>query len=91
MRVFLNRPDHLTNAAMEIARLDEVRTAATASTIDPAIEVISLATASDRPPRMIVNEEERRRVTDTIATIVTRLREGRARSPSDGPAHSRSH
>ena len=75
MKVFLNRPDHLTNAAMEIARMDEVRTAATASTLDPAIGVVSLATASDGPPKMIVTEEDRRRITDTITTMVTRLRE----------------
>ena len=81
MRAFLNRPDHLTSAATEIARMDDVTAAAAASTLDPTIGVTSLSTTSDGLPAMIVRNEDAERVTAAIATTLARVRGNRAQSP----------
>lgn len=81
MRAFLNRPDHLTSAATEIARMDDVTAAAAASRLNRDIGVTSLSTASDGLPAMIVRDEDAQRVTAAIATTLGSVRQNRARSP----------
>jgi pimeloyl-ACP methyl ester carboxylesterase len=80
MRAFLNRPDHLTRAAMEISRREEVEAAARSLWIDPSVSVASVATNAAGPPAMIVTDEDVARVTAAIETAVTRVREARTRS-----------
>jgi len=75
MRAFLNRPDHLTRAAMELARMDEVAAAARGVQLDPTIMVTAVATAGEGQPAMIVTDEDAARVTAAIEATATRLRQ----------------
>jgi pimeloyl-ACP methyl ester carboxylesterase len=80
MRAFLNRPDHLTRAAIEIVRRQEVEAAVRTLRIDPSIRVAAVATRAAGAPAMIVTDEDTARVTAALEAAVARVREARARS-----------
>ena len=48
MRAFLNRPDHLTRAAMELSTLSEVERTARDLSLAPNIVVTSISTGAQR-------------------------------------------
>jgi pimeloyl-ACP methyl ester carboxylesterase len=79
-RAFLNRPDHLTRAAEEISRREEVTAAVRTLQIDPSMAVAAVATSAAGAPAMIVTDEDTARVTDAIEAAVTRVRTARAKS-----------
>ncbi|HLG57103.1 MAG TPA: alpha/beta fold hydrolase [Vicinamibacterales bacterium] len=73
-RVFLNRPDHLTRAALEISRLREAATLATADPVDPKLRVIRVTTSAKAPPAFIASTDEARSVTRAVEEAVARVR-----------------
>jgi pimeloyl-ACP methyl ester carboxylesterase len=54
MRAFLFRPDHLTQAAREIARFSDVANAARDAALDPSIRITELTSGNGRTPAAIV-------------------------------------
>jgi hypothetical protein len=73
VRAFLNRPDHLTRAALEIARMRE--TVDLASTpLDPTLPVIRLTTNHERPPALLDSADRAREITRALEQAVKRVR-----------------
>jgi pimeloyl-ACP methyl ester carboxylesterase len=83
MRAFLNRPDHLTRAAMELSQLDEVASAARSQSLSPKIVITSISLGTSGQPAMIVTEESSKRVTDAIETTIQRVRALDSGTPTD--------
>jgi pimeloyl-ACP methyl ester carboxylesterase len=83
MRAFLNRPDHLTRAAMELSGLEEVTAMAGPLLPSTKVPITSIAVGTRAQPAMIVNAEEARRVTQAIDATVKRVRELDGTSSSD--------
>ena len=54
MRAFLNRPDHLTRAAMELSNLSEVEHAARELSLSPKIIVTTVSIGVQAQPAMLV-------------------------------------
>jgi pimeloyl-ACP methyl ester carboxylesterase len=77
VRAFLNRPDHLTQAAREIARASEVVASARAVHLDPSIPVRLVTSGNSEQPAMIVTPEEAAAVTGAIEETVARVRASR--------------
>ncbi len=75
MRAFLNRPDHLTRAAMELSQIDDVTATARSLSLSPKIVVSSVTVGSSAQPAMIVTEEAALGVTHVVETTVERVRE----------------
>lgn len=73
-RAFLNRPDHLTRGALEVARLRETARAAAAATLDPAIPIVEVSARRSDPPALLDSADRARVVTRAIEEIVRRLR-----------------
>jgi pimeloyl-ACP methyl ester carboxylesterase len=78
IRAFLNRPDHLTQAAREISRASEVVAAAQAVRLDPSVQVASVTTGNSEQPAMIVTPEEAAAVVGAIEETVSRVRANRS-------------
>lgn len=78
MRAFLHRPDHLTQAARELANRDAVVTAGRALRTDPAIPVTIVSVGVSRQPAMLTTASEAARVTRAIEAAVRDVRAGRA-------------
>jgi pimeloyl-ACP methyl ester carboxylesterase len=83
MRAFLNRPDHLTRAAMEIAHLGEVESAARDQSLSPKIIVTSVAIGVETQPAMLVTQTDAAQVTRAIEATVAQVREGAASAATD--------
>ena len=76
-RAFLNRPDHLTRGALEIARLRETARAAAAEPLDPALACRPGSTPDgDAPPALLDSADRARDVTRAIEQAVKRARAG---------------
>jgi pimeloyl-ACP methyl ester carboxylesterase len=75
MRAFLNRPDHLTRAAMELSQLDEVTATARSLPLSPKIVTTSISLGTYGQPAMIVNDESAAKVTHAIVATIDRVRE----------------
>jgi pimeloyl-ACP methyl ester carboxylesterase len=75
MRAFLNRPDHLTRAAMELSRLEELASTAGSLSLSPKVLVTSIPVGTRGQPAMIVNAEGAAQVTRAIETTVDRVRQ----------------
>jgi pimeloyl-ACP methyl ester carboxylesterase len=73
-RAFLNRPDHLTRGALEVARLSETARAAAAEPLDPALPVTRITTNEDEPPALLDSADRAREVTRAIQQAVERAR-----------------
>jgi pimeloyl-ACP methyl ester carboxylesterase len=74
MRAFLNRPDHLTRAAQEIAGRRTVEGQAMAARVPP-VPIVSVEVGGQSPPAMLAARDEAMRVSQAIEAVVERLRE----------------
>ena len=74
-RAFLNRPDHLTRGAIEIARRQEAIRLAGANTLDPALSVVRVNTSRETPPPVLLDSRDRARdVTRALEETLKRIR-----------------
>ena len=73
-RAFLNRPDHLTRGALEVARLNETARAASAGNIDPSLPVTQVTANGEAPPALLDSPDRARDVTRAIEETVKRLK-----------------
>lgn len=73
-RAFLNRPDHLTRAALEVARLSGTARAAAAEPLDPALPITRLTANAGEPPALLDSADRARDVTRAIEQAVERAR-----------------
>jgi pimeloyl-ACP methyl ester carboxylesterase len=74
MRAFLNRPDHLTRAALELSSLPDVAASARTASLPPDIVVTSISVGTRGQPAMLVAAGDAARVTQAIDATVTRVR-----------------
>ena len=74
MRAFLNRPDHLTRAAMELSTLSEVERTTRDLSLSPSIVVTSISTGAHAQPAIVVSPEEAKRINLTIGETIARVR-----------------
>jgi pimeloyl-ACP methyl ester carboxylesterase len=75
-RAFLNRPDHLTRASLEIARLGETVRLASAP-LDASLPVIRVTTSREEPPALLDSADRAREVTRALEQAVQRVRRAR--------------
>jgi len=73
-RAFLNRPDHLTRGALEVAHMGETAQAAAAETLDPALPIVEVSANSTEPPVLLDSADRAREVTRAIEQMVKRIR-----------------
>jgi len=83
MRAFLNRPDHLTRAAMELSGLDEVTSTTRPLVLPSRIVVASVSLGTSAQPAMIVTREQAARVIEAIDGTVGQVRESDALTKSE--------
>jgi pimeloyl-ACP methyl ester carboxylesterase len=76
MRAFLNRPDHLTRAAMEISHLGDVEAAAREVSLSPTIFVTHVSIGVHEQPAMLVTQTDAAQVTRAIEAAVALVRKG---------------
>lgn len=74
MRAFLNRPDHLTRAAMELSELGDVEATVRSLPLSSKIGVTSISIGAPSWPAMIIAPDDARRVTQAIAATITQVR-----------------
>jgi len=74
LRAFLNRPDHLTRAASELARWDETVAMAASAALDPAIPVIGVEAAGPSHTALLTDPERGAVVSAALRTVVERRR-----------------
>ena len=77
MRAFLNRPDHLTRAASELARWDDTIRLSEAATLRRGLPLTQVEVEGDDRVALLANRRNAQDVTDAIARAVTRVRSGR--------------
>ena len=86
LRAFLNRPDHLTRAGMELSRWNDVMEMAGAATLPGDLSVIRIDAAGQGRTALLTNPEEAGPVSSAILSAVARVRSERAiSSPSREP------
>jgi pimeloyl-ACP methyl ester carboxylesterase len=73
-RAFMNRPDHLTRGALEIARLPETMEIANAASLDRSLPVTRVAVSNAAPPALLDSANRARVVTRAIEEAVARVR-----------------
>jgi pimeloyl-ACP methyl ester carboxylesterase len=73
-QAFLNRPDHLTRAAREVARVRDVTAAATTAHIDATMAVTHVTTTHHDPPVVLASHKEAENVTRALIDAVERAR-----------------
>ena len=83
MRAFLNRPDHLTRAAMELAQLGEVEGSVRSLALPPDMIVTSVRGGASGQPAMIVSRDEASRVARAIEATVEQVRKREASHHGD--------
>jgi pimeloyl-ACP methyl ester carboxylesterase len=72
-RAFLNRPDHLTRAALEISRLRETVDLASAP-LDPSLPVVRVTTDKEDPPALLDSPDRARDVSRALEQAIKRIR-----------------
>jgi hypothetical protein len=76
VRAFLNRPDHLTRAAREMARWDEAVTLAAAAALPPHLKVVELRTRESRGVHFLSDQADAaivsRAILDAVAAVAKR-------------------
>jgi pimeloyl-ACP methyl ester carboxylesterase len=77
LRAFLNRPDHLTRAAGELARWDDTVMLSEAATLRRGLPLTQVEVAGDDRVALLANRRNAQDVTDAIARAVMRVRSGR--------------
>ncbi len=83
MSAFLNRPDHLARAALELSQLPALEAAARRVSLPPNIDVTTLSVGMHEQPAMLVAPEDAAEVTRAIAATITRVRNHAAGAASD--------
>jgi pimeloyl-ACP methyl ester carboxylesterase len=79
MRLFLNRPDHLTRSAQELAKAPAAVSLAATATVAPALSIESITVAGGRPSAYLTDAAARQ-VTEAIRKTVIQARSaGRSR------------
>jgi pimeloyl-ACP methyl ester carboxylesterase len=81
MRAFLNRPDHLTRAAMELSRFQEIEEGARSLSLSPHILVTDVAVGTHAQPAILLTREDAEAVVQAIRATVERIRERGERAP----------
>jgi pimeloyl-ACP methyl ester carboxylesterase len=74
LSAFLNRPDHLTRAASELARWDDTVAMAASAALDPAIPIERIEAAGPSHTALLTDPERGALVSGTIRTVVERVR-----------------
>jgi pimeloyl-ACP methyl ester carboxylesterase len=74
LSAFLNRPDHLTRAAAELARWDETVALAAQATLEPSLPIERIAAAGPLQTALLTDPARGAAVTATIGALVGRLR-----------------
>ena len=77
LRAFLNRPDHLTRAAGELARWDETIAVSQAATLKRALPVTQVEVEAEDRVALLANRRNANDVTAAITRAVTRARSRR--------------
>jgi pimeloyl-ACP methyl ester carboxylesterase len=75
MGAFLNRPDHLTRAALELSQLPALEDAARSAVLPPNLPVTRISVGTDEQPAMLVAPGDAAKVTQAIATTIKQVRE----------------
>jgi pimeloyl-ACP methyl ester carboxylesterase len=83
MRAFLNRPDHLTRAALELSRFGEVETAARATPLPDNVRVTPVSIGVYAQPAMLVDPGQASTVTRAIEATVKQVRDLEPSATSD--------
>jgi pimeloyl-ACP methyl ester carboxylesterase len=83
MRAFLNRPDHLTRAALELSRFGEVETAARATPLPGNVRVTPVSIGVYAQPAMLVDPGQASTVTRAIEATVKQVRDLEPSATSD--------
>ncbi len=73
-RAFLNRPDHLTRGALEVARLSETARAAAAEPLDPALPITRITANEGGPPALLDSADRAHEVARAIEQTVKHAR-----------------
>jgi pimeloyl-ACP methyl ester carboxylesterase len=81
MRAFLNRPDHLTRAAMELSQFEQVAQSARALPLSPDIIVTDVTIGTAEQPAMLVTRDDAAQVMQAIDATVERVRKSRVNAP----------
>lgn len=76
MRIFLNRPDHLTRAALELSSAGEAEAESLSRPLDASIRVTSVPTTSRGRPAFLSTREQAEPVTRAIRGAIARVRAG---------------
>ena len=84
LSAFLNRPDHLTRAASELARWDETLTLASGAALDPSIPFARVEAAGPSHTALLTDPARGALVAGTIRALVQRVR-APAPSGAEGP------
>lgn len=74
MRAFLNRPDHLTQAARELSRFEEVRAAARDARLESSVTLVAVPLGTRGQPAVLVTVAHATAVTRAIEATVLDLR-----------------
>jgi pimeloyl-ACP methyl ester carboxylesterase len=74
LRAFLNRPDHLTRAAGELARRDDIVMMSEAATLPSSLPVTRVEVEGDDRVALLANRQNAQEVSDAIAGAVKRAR-----------------
>jgi pimeloyl-ACP methyl ester carboxylesterase len=77
LRAFLNRPDHLTRAASELARWNDTVMLSEAATLRRGLPVTQVEVEGDDRVALLANRRNAQDVTDAIAGAVRRVRSRR--------------
>lgn len=76
MRAFLNRPDHLTRAARELARWDDLVRLAEAAAIDPGLYVVRVSANGGERVAFLNDRDDAAAATRAIVEAVNVVRQG---------------
>ncbi|MDA1184342.1 MAG: alpha/beta hydrolase [Acidobacteria bacterium] len=75
VRIFLNRPDHLARAALEVLGVDAAEAESVSRVVDASIPVTSITTSSRGRPALLSTSEQAEPVTLAIHQALERWRE----------------
>jgi pimeloyl-ACP methyl ester carboxylesterase len=70
LRAFLNRPDHLTRAAVELARREETIALAASTPVPPHIEVVRIDSTATMPSEFLTEAADAEALTAALREIV---------------------
>ena len=72
LAAFLNRPDHLTRSARELARWDETVALAAQAPLDGGLDVARIEAAGGDPVALLTDREQATTATSTILAVIAR-------------------